>query len=186
MLRPRPPEVPRREGTRDPARAHEALARIRRLYDIEAEVKPLDDAGRLADRPPGPGRCWTPSSPGWRSNAGRCCRRARWGRRSGTRRGTGPALTRYTEAGFLQIDNNASERALRAVAVGRKNYLFAGSDAGGRSAAVLYSVVGTCRRLGLDPFAYLRDAFARLPTLPAGRVDDLLPDRWAAGRAGGA
>ena len=100
--------------------------------------------------------------------------------------GNRAALTRYTEAGFLQIDNNASERALRAVAVGRKNYLFAGSDAGGRSAAVLYSVVGTCRRLGLDPFAYLRDAFARLPSLPAGRVDDLLPDRWAAGRAGAA
>jgi hypothetical protein len=98
--------------------------------------------------------------------------------------GNRAALTRYAEAGFLAIDNNASERALRAVAVGRKNYLFAGSDAGGRSAAVLYSVAGTCRRLGLDPFAYLRDAFARLPSLPASRVNDLLPNRWAAGRAG--
>ena len=97
--------------------------------------------------------------------------------------GNRAALTRYTKAGFLHVDNNASERALRAVAVGRKNYLFAGSDAGGRSAAVLYSVVGTCRRLGLDPFAYLRDAFARLPSLLAGGVDDVLPDRWAAGRA---
>ena len=97
-------------------------------------------------------------------------------------RGNRAALTRYAEAGFLRIDNNASERALRAVAVGRKNYLFAGSDAGGTSAAVLYSVVGTCRRLGLDPFAYLRDIFARLPSLAAGGVDDFLPDRWAAGR----
>ena len=99
------------------------------------------------------------------------------------RAGNQAALCRYTEAGFLQIDNNASERALRAVAVGRKNYLFAGSDAGGRSAAVLYSV-GTCRRLGLDTFAYLRDALIRLPSLPPGRLDDLLPDRWAADRAG--
>jgi hypothetical protein len=100
--------------------------------------------------------------------------------------GNRAALTRYTEAGFLQIDNNASERTLRAVALGRKNYLFAGSDAGGRTAAVLYSGVGTCRRLGLDPFAYLRDVFARLPSLPASRVNDLLPNRWAAGRGGAA
>ena len=86
----------------------------------------------------------------------------------------------YTEAGFLSIDNNASERALRAAAVGRKNYLFAGSDAGGRSAAVLYSVVGTCRRLGIDPFAYLRAALTRLPSLPTDRLDELLPARHAA------
>jgi hypothetical protein len=87
----------------------------------------------------------------------------------------GTALSRYAEAGFLQIDNNASERVLRAVAVGRKNYLFAGSDAGAGSAAVLYSVVGTCRRLGVDPFAYLRGVFARLPVHPRDRVHELLP-----------
>lgn len=98
--------------------------------------------------------------------------------------GNRTVLIRYTEAGFLRIDNNASERALRAVAIGRKNYLFAGSDGGGRAAAVLYSVAGTCWRFGLDPFAYLRDALARLPTLPAGRMNELLPDRWAADRAG--
>jgi hypothetical protein len=82
--------------------------------------------------------------------------------------------TRYTEAGFLAIDNYASERALRVVAVGRKNNLFAGSDGGGRSVAILYSVVGTCRRLGLDPFAYL-DVFNRLPSRVAVHPDDLLP-----------
>ena len=81
--------------------------------------------------------------------------------------------------------NNASERALRAVAIGRKNYLFAGSDGGGESAAVLYSVIGTCRRLGLDPFAYLRDALVRLPSRPDGSPDDLLPDRWVWGPSGG-
>jgi hypothetical protein len=98
--------------------------------------------------------------------------------------GNRAALTRYTEAGFLAIDNNASERILRAVAVGRKNYLFAGSDAGGRAAAVLYSVVGTCRRLGLDPFAYTRDTVTRLPAWAPGRIDDLLP-RFGSGPRGG-
>jgi transposase len=81
---------------------------------------------------------------------------------------------------FSGRTHNASERALRAVAVCRKNYLFARSDSGGRSAAVLYTLVGTCRRLGIDPLGYLRDVFARLPACPAGRVDDLLP----AGRLG--
>jgi len=95
--------------------------------------------------------------------------------------GNRATLSRYTEARFLSIDNNASERALRSVAVGRKNYLFAGSDGGGRSASVLYSVVGTCRRLGLDPFAYLRDVLTRLPSIPVGRLDKFLPNRWAVG-----
>ena len=93
--------------------------------------------------------------------------------------GNRAALTRYTGAGFLAIDNNASERALRAVAIARKDYLFAGSDAGGRSAAVLYSVVGTCRQLGLDPFAYLTDACDRIPGVTAGRLDAfLLTGEW--------
>jgi hypothetical protein len=64
----------------------------------------------------------------------------------------------------------------------RKNYLFAGSDAGGKTAAVLYSVVGSCRRLGLDPFAYLKDAFDRIPAPVATRLDEFLPDQWGAGR----
>jgi hypothetical protein len=93
--------------------------------------------------------------------------------------GNRAALTQYTEVRFLAVDNNASERALRAVAVGRRNYLFAGSDTGARSAAVLYSVVGTRRRLGIDPFAYQRDALVRRPGLPGSRIDDFLPDRWA-------
>jgi transposase len=94
------------------------------------------------------------------------------------------ALTRYAGVGSLVIDNNASERAPRAVAIGRKSYLFTESDAGGRSAAVLDSVVGTCRRLGLDPFADLRDTAARLPGCAPGRIDDLLP-RFGSGPGGG-
>jgi transposase len=90
------------------------------------------------------------------------------------------ALLRYTTRGEVEIDNNAAERALRAVAVGRKNYLCFGSDVGGQTAAVLYSLVQTCKRLEIEPWRYLRDVLTQLPTWPAERLAELLPDRWAA------
>ena len=94
------------------------------------------------------------------------------------------ALNRYCDDGRLDIDNNEAERALRGIALGRKNWLFCGSDRGGRTAAVHFSLIASCRRHDLDPFAYLRDVFARLPVLLAGSPspDDLrrlLPDRWS-------
>lgn len=88
------------------------------------------------------------------------------------------ALNRYLEAGFLNIDNNASERALRPIAVGRNNWTFCGSDRGGRTAAVLSSLVHSCKRLGVEPFGYLRDVLARVNTHPASRIAELLPDQW--------
>jgi transposase len=92
------------------------------------------------------------------------------------------ALKRYVEQGFLAIDNNLSERTLRAVALGRNNWGVVGSEAGGRTAAVLYSIVGTCKHLGLDPFAYLRDALPGLfglgETPPVEQLLDWLPDQW--------
>jgi hypothetical protein len=90
-----------------------------------------------------------------------------------------PALVRYTTQGYLDIDNNAAERALRGIAVGRKNYLFFGSDAGGETAAVLYTFVQTCKRLVIEPWRYLRDLLERLPGWPASRLEELLPDHWA-------
>jgi transposase len=89
------------------------------------------------------------------------------------------ALLRFTQHGFLNIDNNAAERAMRAVAIGRKNYLFVGSDNGGKTAAVLYTMTQTAKRHQIDPFAYLQDVLRRLPDLPASRLDELLPNRWA-------
>ncbi len=85
------------------------------------------------------------------------------------------ALTRYAEDASLEIDNNDAERALRAVALGRKNYLFAGSDKGGERAAVLYSLIGTAKLNGLDPESYLRDALSRLPDHPINHIEELLP-----------
>lgn len=88
------------------------------------------------------------------------------------------AFTRFLDDGDLAIDNNASERALRMVAIGRKNWLFAGSDAGGRRAAILYSLIATCKNIGVDPFAYLRDVIARVSTHPMRRIDELTPRGW--------
>jgi transposase len=96
------------------------------------------------------------------------------------------ALQRYTTAGFLEIDNNAAERALRAVAIGRKNYLFFGSDVGGETAAVLYTFTQTCRELGIEPWRYLRDVLERLPSHPPERLTELLPGQWARAQRGAA
>src|SRR5215469_2284542 len=79
------------------------------------------------------------------------------------------ALTRYCDDGRLEIDNNAAERALRAVTLGRKNYLFAGSDAGGERAAVIYSLIGSAKLNGLDPEAYLREVLTRIADHPINR-----------------
>jgi transposase len=92
------------------------------------------------------------------------------------------ALGRYLEAGSLPIDNNLSERTLRAVAVGRNNWGVVGSEVGGKTAATLYSVVATCKHLGIDPLAYLSDALPGLFALgdkpTAEQLTDWLPDRW--------
>ena len=95
------------------------------------------------------------------------------------------ALVRYTTRGILAIDNNVAERALRAIAIGRKNWLFTGSDNGGRVAAILFSMTSSCSRHGLDPFAYLRDVLSRLAkgSLSEQQLEVLLPNRWAASAA---
>ena len=87
------------------------------------------------------------------------------------------ALTRFVADGTIEIDNNAAERALRAVALGRKNYLFAGSDAGGERAAAIYSLVGSAKLHGIDPQAYLRHVIGRIAEHPVNRIEELLPWR---------
>jgi transposase len=92
------------------------------------------------------------------------------------------ALCRFVHDGRLEMTNNAAERAIRPLALGRKNYLFAGSDAGGRRAAILYTLIQTATLNGLDPEAFLRDVLARIADHPIKRIGELLPWRWAASR----
>ena len=82
------------------------------------------------------------------------------------------------EDASLPLDNNAAERALRAMALGRKNYLFVGNDEAGRNLAGLSSLVATCEANGVNPEAYLADVLMRLGSHPASRLDELLPHRW--------
>ncbi len=88
------------------------------------------------------------------------------------------SLVRFLEDGRVPIHNNSCERSIRPVAVGRRNWLFAGSQRGGEAAATIYSLIESCRRVGVDPFQYLRDELVRVGTHPASRVEDLVPARW--------
>jgi hypothetical protein len=88
------------------------------------------------------------------------------------------ALTCYCQDGDLEIDNNATERAIRGVAIGRGNWMFFGSDHGGSTAAVLRSFMASCQRVGIDPFSWLKDVLSRIASHPITRIAELLPHNW--------
>jgi hypothetical protein len=97
----------------------------------------------------------------------------------GTKRWT--ALTRFLDNGNLEIDNNIAERSLRSIAIGRKNWLFAGSKVGGERAAAIYTVIETCKMNGVEPQAYIADVIAKIAAdWPASRWDELMPWNWKA------
>lgn len=158
----------------------EALARIAALYAIEEEIrgKPADLRLTIRQTRARPLiddlHSWMEKSLGSlspKSETAGAIRYAlsRW-----------RAPTRYVDDGRLEIDNSAAERALRVVALGRKNYLFAGSDAGGDRAAAFYSLIGTAKLNGIDPELYLRTVLARIAEHPVNRIDELLPWNLAA------
>ncbi len=161
-----------------PGLAHEAVARIGQFYHLDNAWKDLDPDARRRRRQEEIGplldafRDWMaahlpgllPKSPlaqamGYAAN--------HW-----------QALTRFLEDGRLPLDNNAAERALRPIAVGRKNWLFAGSVRGGVAAAIVLSFIESAKLHGLNPYEYLRDVLTRLPSAKAADLDDLLPDAW--------
>ena len=171
--------------TTDPPRAHQALAWISLLYDLEDEAKEkqLNDAQRHALRQE-KSRPILMKLKEWldHDEQQKVLPKSPIGEAIGYALNHWGALERYLEAGFLEIDNGASERAMKPVAIGRKNWLFAGSKAGGRTAAILMSLCTTCKNLKVDPLAYLTDVLSRLSTHPARRIEELLPDRWQAMR----
>ena len=99
------------------------------------------------------------------------------------------ALTRmerlrpYLDHGILELDNNAAERGMRAIAMGRKNDLFVGSEAGGKAAAIAHTLIETAKLNAVDPHAWLADTLARIPDHKITKVDDLLPGRWKGQRS---
>jgi hypothetical protein len=164
----------------DAAPALLALGFIRELYRVEAEAKDLEPDARRALRQEQATPVLERVKPWLDEQADLVRPKSPLGEAVGYARKQWTALTRYVEDGALAIDNNVSERALRRVVTGRKNWLFCGNDESGRRAAILYSIVATCKAHRLDPWAYLRDVLKRIPTHPDRRRAELLPRNWKA------
>jgi hypothetical protein len=153
----------------------EALERIGALYVIEREIRGRPPDERQRERQNRSRPLLTSLQEWFKTSLTKLSRKSETAAAINYALGRGPALVRYCDDGLLEIDNNAAERAIRAVALGRKNYLFAGSDAGGERAAVIYSLLGTAKLNGLDPEAYLTSVLRRIADHPINRISELLP-----------
>jgi transposase len=160
------------------------LAYFHLLYDVEREAreKQLDAAGRLALRRERSQPMLDDIKAYLERERPQVMPKSPIGQAMAYTLSNWEALVRYAKDGDLEIDNNGAERSLRGVAVGRRNWTFFGSDNGGRTAAVLSSLIATCKRHHMDPFAYLRDVFHRISAHPQNRLEELLPDNWLAAR----
>jgi transposase len=170
--------------TSDPARSAQALAYIRLLYDVEDQAKEqsLNPAQRAALRHEmalprlAQFKVWLESQQP--SEGGAVLPKSPMGAAITYALNQYNALCVYVLDGNLAIDNNAAENAERRIAVGRKNWLFCGSDAGGQTAAILFSLIATCERHKVNPWEYLRDVLSRIAMTPISKLIDLLPDQW--------
>ena len=168
------------EATASPV-AKEALDRIAQIYAIEAEARGKPAAGRLAIRVAAKPRlaglfAWMEATAGKLSARSALAEAFRYALKRRV------ALARFLDDGRLEADNNIAENALRGIALGRKNYLFAGSDSGGERAAAIYTLIGTARLNGVNPEAWLTDILARIADgHPINRIEELLPWNWSQG-----
>ncbi len=163
------------------------MAYIHLLYDVEKEAKHVGSAERARIRQEHAAevlvnfRAWMLSQQ--TTNGGPVLPKSPMGQAITYALNQWAALTVYLLDGDLDPDNNTGENALRRIALGRKNWLFCGSDNGGRTAAILFSIIATCQRHEVNPLDYLADVLTRIAELPISRLPELLPDRWKAARA---
>jgi transposase len=155
--------------------ATEALERIGALYAIEREIRGRAPEQRREVRLARSRSLLESMKPWLEETLDKLSRKSDTALAIRYALGRWEALLRYVDDGRLEIDNNAAERALRAVALGRKNYLFAGSDRGGENAAAIYSLIGTAKLNGIDPEFYLRNVLSRIADHPINRIEELLP-----------
>jgi len=168
-------EIHERQGETPGTVAHQALQSISALYAIEKEMrcKPADERRRQRQQRARP---LLEELHRWLNNTlSFLSAKSPMALAIGYSLSNWRALTRYVDDGRIEIDNNTAERALRSVVLGRKNYLHFGSDSGGERAAVIYSLIGTCKLNGIDPQAYLRHVLERIADHPINRVAELLP-----------
>ena len=156
----------------------ESLARIGLLYEVEEQAKEMSAEDRRALRQERAVPLLTSMKTWLDQQAGNVLPKSPMGEAVGYALNNWTALCRYTEDGDLPIDNNAVERMLKLIALGRKNWMFAGSERGGRTAAVLFTLISSAKRHNLDTWAYLRDVIVRLADLKPRELEQLLPDRW--------
>ena len=163
-----------------PIQAAMAVAWLRRLYRIEQVARPMQAVSRQGLRQQ-QAKPILEELKGWLDRTVlESLPKSPLGQAIGYTLSNWGALNRYLEDGDLEIDNGRAERAIKPTVLGRKNWLFYGSDRGGRTGAVLNSFTVTCRDLKIDPFGYLRDILERISAHPMRHLEQLLPDRWLA------
>ncbi len=155
--------------------AEEALKRIGELYSIEEEIRGRPEAERLEERRSRSKPLLDNFHAWMKEKAATLSKKSRLGEAFAYALNQWEALSYYSTDGLAEPDNNVAERTLRAVCLGKKNYMFFGSDHGGERGALLYGLIGTCRLNGIDPEAYLRHILSVLPEWPSNKVAELLP-----------